>query len=126
MADCARSNRASVPCPPSIARREGIKIISDHPALNAFPHAGYVDVQFYGLAADWALQPDALLAALSGVSEVRPLLRRLDARQFILTDYLIEARVGSGRLIVYAALSWRRPPGERSRRALLLWNLLSA
>lgn len=79
--------------------REAIKIIEDHPAMNAMPHNEFVDLQFYGLAPDRALAMDALSSGLPDVSVVRPILRRLDARQFILTDYLVEARVGSGRLI---------------------------
>ena len=79
--------------------RESLKLIADHPVMNAFPHDGYADVQFYGLATDWAFEADALREALPDATAIRPLMRRLDARQFTLAEYLIEAEVGRGQLI---------------------------
>jgi len=112
--------------------REAIKIIGDHPAINAMPHDGYVDLQFYGLATDWALLPDALQTALPDVSDIRSLLRRLDARQFILSDYLVEARVGSGKLIA-STLRFQGGMGDQPQGLIvhlagrwLLLNLLKS
>ncbi|WP_119070218.1 glycoside hydrolase family 2 protein [Aggregatilinea lenta] len=79
--------------------RESLKLLADHPVMDAFPHDGYADVQFYGLATDWAFETDALRAALPEATAIRPLMRRLDARLFTLGEYLFEAEVGRGRLI---------------------------
>lgn len=107
----------AMPCP---FWREGLKLIGDHPALNAFPHDGFADLQFYGLATDWAFEPDALSAALPDASEIRLPLRRLDARRFFAADYLIDARVGAGRLI---ASTLRFGGGTGDQPAGLRFNL---
>ncbi len=86
----------ALPCP---FWREAIKLIGDHPATNVMPHAGFTDLQFYGLATDWAFEADKLLSVLPDATNLRLPLRRLDARQFTLLDYVIEAQVGAGRLI---------------------------
>lgn len=86
--------------------REGIKIICDHPIMNTFPHQGYVDAQFYGLAGDWAFDTEKLADMLPGLVGVRPLLRRLDARQFTVSDYLLEVQIGSGQLIASTLRLW--------------------
>ncbi len=112
--------------------REGIKIIGDHPALAAFPHAGYVDLQFYGFATDWAIDTDKLTAFLPTATNVRSLLRRLDARQFTISDYLIEMQVGAGRLIAttlhFQGGAGDQPPGLQFQTAgrWLLFQLLEA
>lgn len=67
--------------------REAVKLIEPHPAWGDFPHAGYCDLQFYGLAPDLALPPLAT-----------PLLRRLDARTMAVHDYAGIAE--DGRLVV--------------------------
>jgi hypothetical protein len=84
------------PCP---FWRESIKLIEDHPVIDALPHAGFADLQFYSLATDYALEPGALPALLPGVERVAPLLTRLDARLFHVKHYLVEARLGEGRII---------------------------
>jgi hypothetical protein len=76
--------------------REAIKLIGDLPGI---PHEGFVDLQFYGLATDWTFDSDRLAELLSDISNMHFPLRRLDARQFTLLDYVIEAQVGAGRLI---------------------------
>lgn len=81
------------PCP---FWREAIKLICDHPVWTGFPHAGYADLQFYHLATDFALDTAQLAAMLPDSTGVVPVLRRLDARRFTLSDYLIELRIGSG------------------------------
>ncbi|HIC90290.1 MAG TPA: glycoside hydrolase [Anaerolineae bacterium] len=78
--------------------REAIKLIEEHPVWQGFPHDGFTDLQFYGLATDLALET-AYLDEWLPVKEVIPILRRLDARQFHVTDYIVEARVGAGALI---------------------------
>jgi hypothetical protein len=78
----------------------GTKVIADHPVMNAFPHLGFVDLQFYGLATPWSLDSARLADALPDLADMRWLLRRLDNHVFTVSDYLIDARVGSGRLFV--------------------------
>ncbi len=94
--------------------REAIKLIGDHPALDAFPHAGVVDLQFYGLATDWAFDTRKLRDTLPEASAITPLLRRLDARQFELADYLLEIAIGSGRLIA-STLRFQGGLGDQPR-----------
>jgi hypothetical protein len=79
--------------------REAIKLPAPHELWHRFPHAGFTDLQFWGLATDVAFDTPQLAAALPGLQQWTPLLRRLDARQFTLTDYLFSAAVGAGRLI---------------------------
>ncbi len=79
--------------------RESIKLIAAHPVMDAMPHAGFADAQFYSLATDWALATGALARALPGVQDITPLLARLDARLFTQAHYLVEARLGAGRVM---------------------------
>jgi len=110
--------------------REGITLIGDHPALAAMPHDGVLDLQFYGLATDRALDATRLAGVLPDAAKVRAPLRRLDARQFDVTDYLLDMRLGAGRL---AATTLRfqggmgdQPVGLRAHLAgrWLLYTLL--
>lgn len=78
--------------------RESIKIIERHRATNNLPHDGFVDMQFYGLATDRAFDTARLETALTD-AYLRPILRRLDARQFTAAEYLVEMRIGAGRMI---------------------------
>ena len=87
---------AAEPCP---FWRESIKLIAAHPVMDALPHEGFADLQFYSLATDWALAPDALVRALPEVEGMTPLLTRLDARLFRTAHYLVEARLGQGRVV---------------------------
>ncbi len=79
--------------------REAIKLLHDHPALYGFPHRGYVDLQFYHLATDYALDTMKIME-LPGVTRIEPIISRLDARLFTLTDYLAEVRLRSGVALV--------------------------
>jgi hypothetical protein len=72
--------------------REAVKVLEPHPAWGNFPHTGFTDLQFYGLCTD--------LALCAAGREVKPILRRLDARATFVHDYAAEARLGQGRLIV--------------------------
>jgi len=76
--------------------RESIKLLHDHPALAGFPHRGHVDLPFYHLATDGAIDP----AALPADWQIRPILRRLDARLFHVLDYAAEVRIGAGAIII--------------------------
>lgn len=72
--------------------REAIRIVEPHPAWGDFPRDEEVGLQFYGCAADCALD-------LAG-SRARPILRRLDARTMAEHAYIAELAWGRGRLIV--------------------------
>ncbi len=74
--------------------RESIKLLYPHAALTGFPHEGFTDLQFYHLASDRAFAPDAFAGA-----DVTPIIQRLDARLFTLSDYLVEIGVGAGRML---------------------------
>ncbi len=79
--------------------REAIHLFPDHPLWQAFPHQGYVDLQFFGLATDVMLDAVRLSEAVPGVTWIRPVMRRLDAREFHVSEYLLEAQIGRGRLL---------------------------
>ena len=88
-----------IPAAPCPFWREGVALIADHPVMNAIPHEGVLDVQFYGLATDYAFAADGLVSVLPEATDVRPLMRRLAVRAFTVSDHLVEARVGAGRII---------------------------
>ncbi len=79
--------------------RESIKLLYPHPLLSGFPHHGSADLQFYALATDHAIDSRQLAAALPGLRSLAPVIGRLDARLFTVTDYLIDLAIGQGRLI---------------------------
>lgn len=85
------------PCP---FWREAIKLLYTHPVLEQFPHQCFADLQFYHLATDYALDTDHILSQFSDITDVRPIIQRLDARQFTLLDYLVELKIGKGSMLV--------------------------
>ncbi len=84
------------PCP---FWRESIKLLYDHAILKEFPHQGFADLQFYHLATDYAVDTERLASQFVDVNSIRPIMRRLDARQFSLLDYLVEIQIGQGILL---------------------------
>jgi len=86
--------------------REAIKLFAPHPLWTKFPQQGFADLQFFGLATDVMFDPIRLAAALPGLVNFAPILRRLDAREFTLTEYLFEAQVGQGHLLACALRLW--------------------
>ncbi len=79
--------------------REAIKFFEAHPLWKRFPHPGYTGMQFFGLASDLAFDSAQLPQALPPGTKIHPMLRRLDAREFHLSEYLFEARLGDGLLL---------------------------
>lgn len=80
--------------------REAVKLLCPHPLWQGFPQAGFVDLQFFGLATDVMIEPNQLRDLLPQLTTITPILRRLDAREFTVADYLLEATVGQGKLLV--------------------------
>jgi hypothetical protein len=86
--------------------REAIKLFYPHATWEHFPQRGYSDMQFFGLASDVAFDPDPLAKALPGLKKYHPILRRLDAREFLASDYIFEAQVGQGILLGCSLRLW--------------------
>lgn len=55
------------------------------------------DLQLFGVAPDCAI--DTLKISNSDIRNIKPIIRRIDARQYLATDYLVEMNVGKGTLI---------------------------
>jgi glycosyl hydrolase family 2 len=79
--------------------REAVNLFANHPLWEQFPQRGFTDLQFFGLATDLTFDSPHLAEALPRGSVIRPILRRLDAREFHISEYLFEAAVGQGLLI---------------------------
>jgi hypothetical protein len=79
--------------------REGIKLFPAHPLWERFPQRGYADMQFFGLASDVAFDTPRLAEALPAMVAYKPIMRRLDGREFHLSDYLFEAQLGEGAIL---------------------------
>ncbi len=90
-------------CRPMPFWREAVKLIEPHAAWGDFPHDGFTDLQFFGMAADAAIDTAQIRAtgeAAGGTSLATPILRRVDARTVAVHDYAVEVRWGEGKLIV--------------------------
>lgn len=74
--------------------REAVRVVEQHPAWGDFPHGGFAGLQFFGCAADHAID----IAPLGGAAT--QILSRLDARTMVVHAYAAELRYGDGRLIV--------------------------
>jgi hypothetical protein len=79
--------------------RESLLLFPEHEIWETFPHRGYAGLQFFGVASDRAFLSQEIANVLSGVLEIYPIMRRLDAREFHISDYLFEARIGKGVLL---------------------------
>lgn len=89
--------------------REAVHLFYPHPVWEKYPQQGYTDMHFFGLATDVALLSQQFPEFLPGLGATRPILRRLDAREFWVSDYLVEAGLGKGLLL---ACSLRIQGGE--------------
>lgn len=109
-----------------------VHLLEDHPVMNRFPHQGFADMQFYGIATPWALDTGRLTEVLPDAHDVHPLMRRLHPSQYTLADTLFEVRAGAGRMIA-TTLRFQgglgdQPSGLRDQVAgrWLLYQLLAA
>lgn len=95
-----QSGPGVLPVVPKPFWREAINLLYEHPALRGFPHRGCTDLQFYHLATDYALDTARLAGQWPDTAAVTPIIRRLDARLFTVTDYLVEVQMGAGAMLV--------------------------
>jgi hypothetical protein len=108
--------------------REAIQIFAPHRLWDAFGTGG--DLRFLGVSSDVSFDLARLDQTISGLDEVRPIFRRLDGRDFQVSEYLLEARLGRGRLLAsslrLAGGLGRQPSGLRRNVAgqALLWAML--
>ena len=79
--------------------RESLKLAEPHLAWGDFPHSD-PGLQFYGLAADCALDASALPRSGGHLGSISPLLRRLDTRRLELCEYATVLEWGQGALLV--------------------------
>jgi hypothetical protein len=100
--------------------REAIKLFPDHPLWERFPQRGYTDVQFFGLATDVMFEAARLTEVFPQATGVCSLMRRLDAREFHVAEYLLEAQVGQGHLL---ACSLRLQGGDGAQPTGLSRNI---
>jgi Glycosyl hydrolases family 2, sugar binding domain len=87
--------------------REAMKLFDPHPVWQHFPHEGFTDFQFYGLAPDCSYTFDTIQKYVDPVA-IFPILRRVDARTFVETHYASEAVSASGGRLIITTL---RPHG---------------
>ena len=80
--------------------REALQIFADPGVFAGFTDDGFCGLQWYSLAADRSMSLADLEGFFAGKAQLRPLLRRLDVRQYLLTEYAVEARLGDGRAII--------------------------
>jgi len=79
--------------------RESVLLFPEHPVWEMFSQQGYAGMQFFGMASDLAFVGSNLTDALSIVDGIHPIMRRLDAREFHISEYIFEARIGEGILL---------------------------
>jgi hypothetical protein len=108
--------------------REAIRIFTPHPLWNTFGAGG--DLRFLGVSSDISFDIARLNEIIHGLDDVRSIFRRLDGRDFRVSEYLLEARVGRGALLActlrLAGGHGRQPSGLRRNVAgqSLLWSML--
>jgi hypothetical protein len=114
--------------------REAIKLFYNHPIWRHFSHQGFTDLQFFGIAADTSLDTGQLMNSVRGIDSLQPILRRLDAREFLVSDYILEVRIGRGRMIActlplqggagYQPFGWQRNVAGAALLQAMLMDLV--
>lgn len=108
--------------------REAIRIFAPHPFWETFGAGG--DLCFLGVSSDVSFDLTRLSEAFHALDEAHPIFRRLDGRDFRVSEYLLEARLGQGVLLAcslrLAGGHGRQPSGLRRNVAgqALLWTML--
>jgi hypothetical protein len=107
--------------------REAIRIFAPHPLWDTFRSGG--DLRFLGMSSDVSFDSARLNQTFHALDDVRPIFRRLDGRDFRVSEYLLEARIGQGVLLAcslrLAGGHGRQPSGLRRNVAgqALLWTM---
>jgi hypothetical protein len=77
--------------------RESFAVFEDHPVADAVPRGRFRELALWGMATDTAL---SWIGPGGPVRSVRPIVTRIDAREFLAQHYLVEMEYGRGSLIV--------------------------
>jgi hypothetical protein len=101
--------------------REAIHVFAPDRLWDRVPQPGHADLRFYSIATDFALDTATLSDLLT--TPVRPIWRRFDARQMVWSDYVVEIRLGPGRML---ATSLRLSGGLGDQPASFETNPLGA
>jgi hypothetical protein len=80
--------------------REALRLFEPHGSWGEFPHEGWTDLLFYGLASDAAFDLAGVAETLGPEAMLTPVLTRVDARSFALHAYTLAADVGTGRMLL--------------------------
>jgi hypothetical protein len=108
--------------------REAIRLFAPHPLWEDFGASG--DLRFLGISSDVSFDLVRLGEVIPALDEARPIFRRLDGRDFRVSEYLLEARLGKGVLLAcslrLAGGHGRQPSGLGRNVAgqALLWAML--
>ena len=79
--------------------RECVKEFRNHHITDSLHHGEVTDLQFMGMATDTSFIPEEIEKITGNSVEYNPLLRRIDCRNFSITDYIVELKIGSGAVI---------------------------
>lgn len=93
--------------------RESMHIIERHPITEGFSSKTFCSHQFYSLATDTVFTSKGLDSLVGDSGKWYPIIRRLDARNFDLDEYLVEIRLGKG-LIVASTLRFQGGLGDQA------------
>ncbi len=77
--------------------REGFALFEDHPVARAVPAGAFRELAFYSMATDTAL---SWIVPAGEVGAVRPVMTRIDAREFTAQHYVVELSLGAGTVVV--------------------------
>lgn len=85
--------------------REAIHVVRDFRSRTpsrSLPPDDKVDMRYFGIATDFAMRLEKACEVLAAhrINDVQPLWRRFDARAMTWAEYVIEARIGTGSLVI--------------------------
>ncbi|MCU6733305.1 glycosyl hydrolase 2 galactose-binding domain-containing protein [Diplocloster agilis] len=76
--------------------REGVKRIFSHPVTDRLKHKGYAALQFFGISTDHAFDKKEMERYAGAY---KSLIRRYDARNYTVQDYLVEYQKNNRRIL---------------------------
>ena len=95
--------------------RESVHVLTPHEFWNPTPHSGYADMRFFSVATEYAISSKALMTLIGEDATLVPICRRFDARRFTMNEYIVEMRIGYGRLYV-SSLRFAGGSGQQPAR----------